>query len=112
LRRAGVTRQAVTKHLHVLAGAGLVRGARVGRDHVWEIEPTRLGLARARDIVGGAGAFSGPRPRLVPYVTVTRPTDEHTGECEENESLHLGGWVKAMRSTIHLYDALARLPRR
>ena len=41
-----VTRQAVTKHLHVLAGAGLVRGARVGRDHVWEIEPTRLDEAR------------------------------------------------------------------
>jgi DNA-binding transcriptional ArsR family regulator len=43
---AGVTRQAVTKHLHVLAGAGLVRGARVGRDHVWEIEPGRLDEAR------------------------------------------------------------------
>jgi DNA-binding transcriptional ArsR family regulator len=43
---AGVTRQAVTKHLHVLAGAGLVRGARVGRDHVWEIEPARLDEAR------------------------------------------------------------------
>jgi acetylornithine deacetylase/succinyl-diaminopimelate desuccinylase-like protein len=26
----------------------------------------------------------------------------------ENESRHLGDWVKA----IHLYDALARLPRR
>ena len=23
-----------------------------------------------------------------------------------------GAWVKAMRSTIHLYDGLARLPRR
>jgi DNA-binding transcriptional ArsR family regulator len=43
---AHVTRQAVTKHLHVLAGAGLVRGARVGRDHVWEIEPATLGEAR------------------------------------------------------------------
>ena len=41
-----ITRQAVTKHLHVLAGAGLVRGARVGRDHVWEIEPARLDEAR------------------------------------------------------------------
>jgi DNA-binding transcriptional ArsR family regulator len=43
---ARVTRQAVTKHLHVLAGAGLVRGTRVGRDHVWEIEPGRLDEAR------------------------------------------------------------------
>lgn len=41
-----VTRQAVTKHLHVLAGAGLVRGTRVGRDHLWEIEPSRLDEAR------------------------------------------------------------------
>jgi len=43
---AGVTRQAVTKHLHVLAAAGLARGTRVGRDRVWEIEPTRLDEAR------------------------------------------------------------------
>ena len=42
----GVTRQAVTKHLYVLAGAGLARGTRVGRDHVWEIEPARLDEAR------------------------------------------------------------------
>jgi DNA-binding transcriptional ArsR family regulator len=41
-----VTRQAVTKHLHVLAGAGLVRGARVGRDSVWEVEPAPLDEAR------------------------------------------------------------------
>jgi DNA-binding transcriptional ArsR family regulator len=43
---AHVTRQAVTKHLYVLAGAGLVRGTRVGRDHLWEIEPVRLDEAR------------------------------------------------------------------
>jgi DNA-binding transcriptional ArsR family regulator len=41
-----VTRQAVTKHLHVLARAGLARGARVGRDHVWRIESARLADAR------------------------------------------------------------------
>jgi DNA-binding transcriptional ArsR family regulator len=41
-----VTRQAVTKHLHVLAGSGLVRGARIGRDSVWEVEPARLDDAR------------------------------------------------------------------
>jgi DNA-binding transcriptional ArsR family regulator len=35
----GVTRQAVTKHLLVLAAAGLVRSARAGRERVWELEP-------------------------------------------------------------------------
>jgi len=41
-----VTRQAITKHLHVLAGAGLVRGSRLGREQIWEIEPSRLQEAR------------------------------------------------------------------
>ncbi len=41
-----VTRQAVTKHLHVLASAGLVRDLRRGRERLWELEPSRLGDAR------------------------------------------------------------------
>ncbi len=41
-----VTRQAVTKHLHVLEGAGLVRGARRGRERIWALEPDRLAEAR------------------------------------------------------------------
>jgi DNA-binding transcriptional ArsR family regulator len=41
-----VTRQAVTKHLQVLAGAGLARGVRHGREHLWQLEPTRLQEAR------------------------------------------------------------------
>src|SRR5690348_1540638 len=41
-----VTRQAVAKHLRVLAAAGLARGTRTGRDHVWEIEPSRLDETR------------------------------------------------------------------
>ena len=43
---AGVTRQAITKHLHVLAHAGLVRGSRAGRDHIWRMEPARLDEVR------------------------------------------------------------------
>jgi len=43
---AGVTRQAVTKHLHVLAEAGLVRSAREGRESIFELEPRRLAEAR------------------------------------------------------------------
>jgi len=41
-----VSRQAVTKHLHVLSDAGLVRGFRRGREHIWELEPARLAAAR------------------------------------------------------------------
>ena len=41
-----VTRQAVTKHLRVLADAGLVRSVRQGRESVWELEPQQLAEAR------------------------------------------------------------------
>ena len=43
---AGVTRQAVTKHLHALGDAGLVRDSRRGRERIWELEPKRLEKAR------------------------------------------------------------------
>ena len=41
-RASEVSRQAITKHLDVLAGAGLVRSRREGRERIWELEPTRL----------------------------------------------------------------------
>ena len=37
-----VTRQAITKHLAVLADAGLVRDVRRGREHVWELAGASL----------------------------------------------------------------------
>jgi DNA-binding transcriptional ArsR family regulator len=43
---SGVTRQAITKHLHALADAGLVRDTRSGRERIWELEPRRLERAR------------------------------------------------------------------
>ena len=41
-----ITRQAVTKHLLVLADAGLVRGVRQGRESRWALEPEQLEVAR------------------------------------------------------------------
>ena len=37
-----LTRQAVTKHLRVLEGAGIVRSARVGRESRFELEPKSI----------------------------------------------------------------------
>jgi DNA-binding transcriptional ArsR family regulator len=39
---SAVTRQAITKHLDVLAGAGLVRDARRGRERIWDLETDPL----------------------------------------------------------------------
>ena len=45
--KAAVSRQAITKHLRVLADAGLVRSTRRGREQVWDLEPGRLEDAHA-----------------------------------------------------------------
>jgi DNA-binding transcriptional ArsR family regulator len=41
-----VTRQAVTRHLQVLADAGLVRDVKVGRERLWQFDPRQLEEAR------------------------------------------------------------------
>src|SRR5258708_15600485 len=41
-----MTRQAVTKHLQVLADAGLVHDLKVGRERLWAFQPNRLTEAR------------------------------------------------------------------
>ena len=41
-----ITRQAITKHLGVLAAAGLVRDVKVGRERRWEFDPAQLEEAR------------------------------------------------------------------
>jgi DNA-binding transcriptional ArsR family regulator len=41
-----ISRQAVTKHLNVLAAAGLVRDVKMGRERLWEFEPAQLDEAR------------------------------------------------------------------
>ena len=43
---AGVSRQAVSKHLRALEQAGLVRCTRLGREQIYELAPRRLVAAR------------------------------------------------------------------
>ena len=43
---AEITRQAVTKHLQVLATAGLVRSEWRGRERMWELKTRQLEAAR------------------------------------------------------------------
>ena len=45
-RVPSITRQGVTKHLHVLAAAGVIDGSRQGREQVWALNPTRLAEAQ------------------------------------------------------------------
>ncbi|MEM9454367.1 MAG: metalloregulator ArsR/SmtB family transcription factor [Myxococcota bacterium] len=46
-RNVDVSRQAVSKHLQVLADAGLVRSTKHGRERIYELSTTRLADAHA-----------------------------------------------------------------
>lgn len=43
---SAVTRQAITKHLHVMEKAGLARCRRSGRESLWKLDTRRLGEAK------------------------------------------------------------------
>ncbi|HEX3902417.1 MAG TPA: metalloregulator ArsR/SmtB family transcription factor [Polyangia bacterium] len=43
---AGISRQAITKHLGALSAAGLIHGRRRGRERIWQLETRRLTEAR------------------------------------------------------------------
>lgn len=48
-----LTRQAVTKHLQVLADAGLVKDLRIGRERLWQFDPTQVEAARrSLEVIG------------------------------------------------------------
>jgi len=53
--KQSMTRQGVTKHLHVLAGAGIIDGSRQGREQVWAVNPRRLAEGRRHLDVIAAG---------------------------------------------------------
>lgn len=41
-----ISRQGVTKHLQVLADAGVVRDLKHGRERLWQLDPAQIELAR------------------------------------------------------------------
>jgi DNA-binding transcriptional ArsR family regulator len=48
-----ISRQGVTKHLHVLAEAGVVRDVKVGRERLWHLEPAGIEEAkRTLEVIG------------------------------------------------------------
>lgn len=48
-----ISRQAVTKHLQVLAQAGVVHDVKQGRERLWQLEPSRIEEARRTlEIIG------------------------------------------------------------
>lgn len=48
-----ISRQGVTKHLQVLADAGVVRHTKLGRERLWQLEPGQLEEAkRTLEVIG------------------------------------------------------------
>ena len=48
-----ISRQAVTKHLEVLAQAGVVRDVKQGRERLWQLDPAQIEEARRTlEIIG------------------------------------------------------------
>src|SRR6185437_611203 len=41
-----ITRQGVTKHLQVLADAGVVRDVKTGRERLWQLDPAQIEAAK------------------------------------------------------------------
>jgi len=48
-----ISRQGVTKHLQVLADAGVVRDVKIGRERLWQLEPGQIEEAkRTLELIG------------------------------------------------------------
>jgi len=63
----GITRQGITRHLHALGKAGLVRDRKAGREHVFSLDLKRLEVAQQylHDV---AAQWDAAAARLQAYV--------------------------------------------
>jgi DNA-binding transcriptional ArsR family regulator len=62
-----MTRQALTKHLHVLQSAGVIDGHREGREHLWALNPAGLAVAQ-RNLARIARGWDDALSRLKAHV--------------------------------------------
>ncbi|OGK80042.1 MAG: hypothetical protein A2X52_10935 [Candidatus Rokubacteria bacterium GWC2_70_16] len=74
----------------------------------------RAGFGKEAAMIGCGGTigFVEPFARLLKGAPclLTGVADPACNAHSENESLHLGDWLKAMRAAVHLYDELSRVP--